>query len=62
MPSRPVAAPNSTSRLPGPAAALRISRSRGTRPSAIALIRQLLSYGPSKYSSPPTVGTPTELP
>src|SRR5207248_332 len=34
MPSRPVAAPNSTSTLPGPAAALRISRSCGTRPRA----------------------------
>ena len=48
IPSRPVRAPSSTTRLPTPAAALRIRRSWGARPRHIALIRQLCSYGPSK--------------
>ena len=43
IPSRPVEAPNSTSALPGPAAALRTRRSRSHSPSAIALTRQLCS-------------------
>ena len=32
------------------------------RPMAMALTRQLVSYGASKTTSPPTVGTPIELP
>ena len=43
IPSRPVRAPSSTSRLPSPAAALRISRSRGAIPTHIALTRQFCS-------------------
>jgi hypothetical protein len=62
IPSRPVDAPNNTTTLPGPAAALRTSRSRGASPRAMALTRQLCSYGASKYTSPPTVGTPIEFP
>ena len=48
IPSRPVLAPNSTSTFPGPAAALRTSPSLRASPSAIALTRQFVSYGPSK--------------
>jgi hypothetical protein len=48
IPSRPVDAPNSTSTLPIPLAALRISPSPRASPSAIALTRQFCSYGPSK--------------
>ncbi len=62
MPSRPVRAPIRISRLPTPAAAARISRSFGASPTHIALTRQLCSYGPSNSTSPPTVGTPIELP
>ena len=62
IPSRPVRAPNSTSVFPGPAAALRTSFSRSPSPSAIAFTKQFCSYGSSKYTSPPTVGTPIELP
>ena len=43
MPSRPVRAPSRTSRLPTPAAALRISRSWGASPTHIALTRQFCS-------------------
>ncbi len=43
IPSRPVRAPSRTSRLPGPAAALRTSRSRGAIPTHMALTRQLCS-------------------
>ena len=43
MPSRPVRAPSSTSWLPTPAAALRISRSRGASPTHIAFTRQFCS-------------------
>jgi len=48
IPSRPVDAPNRTSTLPTPAAALVISRSFPPSPSAIALTRQFCSYGGSK--------------
>ncbi len=43
MPSRPVSAPSSTRWLPTPAAALRISRSRGAMPTHIAFTRQFCS-------------------
>ena len=43
MPSRPVRAPISTSRLPTPAAALRISRSSRAMPRHMALTRQFCS-------------------
>src|SRR6266550_2416019 len=45
-----------------PLAAARVTRPRGTRPTHIALTRQLCSYASSKTASPPTVGTPTLLP
>ena len=48
MPSRPVEAPKRTTTLPTPAAAERIMRSVSASPSAIALTRQLCSYGASK--------------
>ena len=48
MPSRPVSAPRRTTRLPTPAAALLVRRSRGATPRHMALIRQLCSYGASK--------------
>ncbi len=43
IPSRPVRAPSSTTRLPTPAAALRIRRSCGAMPTHIALTRQFCS-------------------
>ena len=43
MPSRPVRAPSSTSWFPTPAAALRISRWRGARPTHMAFTRQFWS-------------------
>ncbi len=43
IPSRPVRAPISTSGLPGPEAALRMSRSRRARPTHIAFTRQFCS-------------------
>ncbi len=62
MPSRPVEAPRSISLFPGPAAAERTMLSAGASPTHIALTRQFCSYGASKAISPPTVGTPIELP
>ena len=62
MPSRPVVAPKRTSRLPSPVAFALISRSTGRRPTHIALTRQFSLYASSKVVSPPTVGTPTQLP
>ena len=43
MPSRPVSAPNSTTRLPAPAALARCSDSASSRPTHIAFTRQLES-------------------
>ena len=43
IPSRPVSAPSRISTLPGPAAALRVSRSCGAIPRHIALTRQFCS-------------------
>ena len=40
----------------------RVTRSVGSRPTHIALTRQLSRYASSKRVSPPTVGTPTQLP
>ena len=39
-----------------------MSRSTGSSPTHIAFTRQLSRYDSSKTASPPTVGTPTELP
>jgi hypothetical protein len=39
-----------------------VSRSTGRRPTHIALTRQLSRYDSSNTASPPTVGTPTQLP
>ena len=62
IPSRPVAEPNRTTRLPGPGALASVSRSSGSRPMAMTLTSGLPPYEGSKTSSPPTVGTPTQLP
>ena len=37
-------------------------RSRGTRPTAIALTRGLPAYSAAKPTSPPRLGTPKQLP
>ena len=43
IPSRPVAAPISTTTFPGPAAAARTSRARSPKPTHMALTRQFCS-------------------
>ena len=40
----------------------RVTRSAGSSPTHIALTRQLPSYAGSITTSPPTFGTPTQLP
>ena len=62
MPSRPVVAPYSTTRLPGPCAFADWSRPESIRPTHIALTRQLPAYASWKTVAPPTFGTPTQLP
>ena len=48
IPSRPVEAPSSTTKLPDPLAAERTIRSACASPTHIALTRQFCSYGASK--------------
>ena len=48
--------------LAGPRAFARVTRALGRIPTHIALTRQLSAYASSNTASPPTVGTPTELP
>ena len=43
IPSRPVVAPKSTTRLPGPVIVARVTRSAGSRPTHIAFTRQFRS-------------------
>jgi hypothetical protein len=62
MPSRPVRAPTAMIGLPTPEAPRRISSSSRMRPTHIALTSGLPSYDGSNTTSPPTVGTPTQLP
>ena len=62
MPSRPVAEPSSTARLPGPSARASTSRSFGRMPRQNTFTSGLPRYVSSNTASPPTVGTPTELP
>ena len=62
MPSRPVAEPYRTTRLPGPSAEARVSIPSSSRPIAMTLTSGLPWYDGSNTSSPPTVGTPTQLP
>ena len=62
MPSRPVADPYRTTRLPTPSAAARVSIPSSSSPIAITLTSGLPWYDGSNTSSPPTVGTPTQLP
>ncbi len=62
MPSRPVLLPTYTTGLPTPAAADRKIRSSFATPTVIALTSGLPSYAGWKSISPPTVGTPTQLP
>ncbi len=62
MPSRPVEEPRSTATLPTPVARPSTNWSAVRMPSARTLTRGLPAYVSSKTTSPPTVGTPTELP
>ena len=62
MPSRPVVAPKRTTTLPASPTAERVTRSAGRSPTHIAFTSGLSSYAASKNVSPPTVGTPTQLP
>ena len=62
MPSRPVLDPTYTTGLPTPAAAERKMRSAGAMPTVMALTSGLPLYAGWKFTSPPTVGTPTQLP
>ena len=62
IPSRPVVDPNRTARLPGPGAAARVSCRSSSSPIAITLTSGLPWYDSSNTSSPPIVGTPTQLP
>ena len=62
MPSRPVADPYRITRFPGPGAAARTIASSRTSPIAITLTSGFPWYDGSNTSSPPTVGTPTQLP
>ena len=62
IPSRPVVEPNRTRGCPGPGAAASVSRRSSSRPIAITLTSGLPWYDGSNTSSPPTVGTPTQLP
>ena len=62
MPSRPVVAPYRTTSWPATVAFARMSRSTGSSPTHIAFTRQLSRYDSSNTASPPTVGTPTQLP
>ena len=62
MPSRPVRDPISTSRFPSPSALPRIRRSTGASPTHITFTVGLAVWQSAKATSPPTVGTPTQLP
>ena len=62
MPSRPVVEPNSTTRLPGARRVASVRRRSSSSPMAMTLTSGLPWYVGSKTSSPPTVGTPTQLP
>ena len=62
IPSRPVVDPYRTTRLPGPGAAASVSSRSSRRPMAMTLTSGLPAYDGSNTSSPPTVGTPTQLP
>ena len=62
MPSRPVVAPKSTTAFPGPCAFALWSRCVSSSPTHIAFTRQLPAYASFQTVSPPTFGTPTQLP
>jgi hypothetical protein len=63
IPSRPVAAPNRTSSAPSSTRlADVISPSTGATPTHITFTVGLPECGPAKWISPPTVGTPMQLP
>ena len=63
MPSRPVGEPNSTASAPGVGAMARAMLvGRAGCLTHITLTSGLPVYVGSKASSPPTVGTPTQLP
>ena len=62
IPSRPVLAPTAMMGLPTPEATARMSSSSRMSPTHMALTNGFPSYDGSKTTSPPTVGTPTQLP
>ena len=62
IPSRPVVEPNRTTWLPSPGAAARVRSRSSSRPIAMTFTSGLPPYDGSKTSSPPIVGTPTQLP
>ena len=62
IPSRPVVEPNSTARLPGPGRRRPGQVALLKSPTAITLTSGLPAYEGWKTSSPPMVGTPTQLP
>src|SRR5439155_13325773 len=61
-PSRPVSAPTSSRGLPTPEALARITLSERSKPTHMALTIGLPVKEGSKPISPPTVGTPRQLP
>ena len=62
MPSRPVSAPTSISRLPAPPVVAWTRESTRSRPTHIAFTSGLAAYDGEKTTSPPTSGTPMQLP
>ena len=63
IPSRPVAAPNSTRSEPSCTSRAEVtSRSAGAIPTHITLTLGLAECAGAKWTSPPTVGTPMQLP
>ena len=62
IPSRPVRAPTQSSTLPTPCAAARMRSASLSRPTHIAFTSGLPVYPGAKPTSPPSVGTPMQLP
>ena len=63
IPSRPVAAPISSNIDPsGTSGAAVTSRSAGATPTHITLTVGFAEWGSANWISPPTVGTPMQLP
>ena len=62
MPSRPVRAPIRRSRFPSPSARARTSLSARATPTHMTLTVGLALWHSANAISPPTVGTPMQLP